>query len=340
MLPGVAASSADTTHSARATYASYTTCSAGTTSSADTTYAANSSYTADTADTADAADAAHSSYATDTTYAASPIAAANIGIAVEVIVVIDVDIVATPAAAPAPAATPECAHHYADAKRDGEAGRIVSGWRIVDGGIGVDGRAIDYDGIVGRHVDDLRIRLLDHDDALVFDDFGFYLLLLGRFQIAFLLSLFTHTLDGIHNVGLLSEKYVAEVSSPLDVVGEALDDVGEGCEGLDAWIPGLLSDGVSESFVLQGGILFQPLMELNDLKGISGGGQRLGEQRVGIESNWCNQGVELVRRNFGCWGLRGCGLALKMGRIQFGQGVSGNEEHDTEECHEVTELRS
>jgi hypothetical protein len=34
-------------------------------------------------------------------------------------------------------------------------------------------------------------------------------------------------LDGIHNVGLLSEKYVAEVSGPLDVVGEALDYVGE-----------------------------------------------------------------------------------------------------------------
>jgi hypothetical protein len=231
MLPGVPAgaagttSSADATYSADsagATYASCTTYSAGTTSSADTTYstyssgATRASYTTDTAHrsyTANPADTAHSSYATDTadtTYSAGatrPVAAANIGVAVEIVVLIDVNIVvATPAAAPAPAATPHCAHHYADAKRDGEAGRIVSGRRIVDGGIGVDRRAIDHDGIIRGHVDDLGIRLLDHDDTFVFDDLGFHLLLLGGFQISFALSFLAHSLDCIHDLSLLSEK--------------------------------------------------------------------------------------------------------------------------------------
>jgi hypothetical protein len=314
------ASSADSTYSSGVTYASCTTYSAGTTSSADTTDSSGAtcaSYSTDTAHSSYTANPAHSSYATDTadsTNATRPVAAANIGVAVEIIVLINVNIVAAPTAAPTPASAPHCAHHYADAKRDGETGRIVSGRRIIDGGIGVDRRAIDHDGIIRGHVDDLGIRLLDHDDTFVFDDLGFYLLLLGRFQISFVLSFLAHSLDCIHDLSLLSEKCVAEVSGPLDVVGESLDDIGEGGESLNAWVPRLLGDGVGECFVLQRGVLLEPLEELNDFERIGGRGEGLGEEWIGIESDGRDERVELVVRNF-CWrrrSFRGCRRALRL----------------------------
>ena len=73
----------------------------------------------------------------------------------------------------------------------------------------INRRTVDHDRIVGRHVDDLRIRLLDYDDALILNNLGFYLLLLAESQIAFTLSLFSHSLHSLHNVGLLGEKCVA-----------------------------------------------------------------------------------------------------------------------------------
>ena len=96
----------------------------------------------------------------------------------------------------------------------------------------------------------MRIGLFDDDHALVFDDFGFHLLLLGGFQIALFLGLLAHALHGIHHIALLRQECVAQVGGPLNVVGEALDYIGQSRQGLDAWVPGLLRYGISESLVL------------------------------------------------------------------------------------------
>jgi hypothetical protein len=139
-----------------------------------------------------------------------PVAAANIRVAVEIVVVIDSDVVVTtPAAAPTPTSAPHRPHRNTNAKRDRHPRRIISRWRIVNRGIGVHRWPIHDRWIVRRHIHDLRIRLLDNDRALVFDDLGFYLLLLVRFQIACALGLLAHTLHGFHQIALLRQKGVA-----------------------------------------------------------------------------------------------------------------------------------
>jgi len=111
--------------------------------------------------------------------------------------------------------------------------------------------------------------LFDDDRALVFDHLRIYFLLLTRFQITFVLSFLTHALYGIHYIGLLRQKCVAEVSGPLDVVCQSFDDVRQPSHGLNAWIPRLLSNGICEGFVLQSGVLCQKLLKLDDFERIS-----------------------------------------------------------------------
>ena len=67
--------------------------------------------------------------------------------------------------------------------------------------------------------------MLNHDDALVLDDFRLHHLLAGGFQRALAFRLLAHALDGIHHIRLLCEKRVAEIRRPLDVVGQALHDI-------------------------------------------------------------------------------------------------------------------
>src|SRR6201993_820120 len=155
------------------------------------------------------------------------VSTANIRVAVEIVVVVDSNVVvAAPAAAPAPSASPRRSHHHANAKRNGQSRGIVSRWRIVNGRVGIDWRSVHHDRIIRRHINDLWIRLLDHDHTLALDDLGFHLLLLGRFQIAGVLCLLAHALHGIHHVALLRQERVAEIGGPLNVVCESLTTSG------------------------------------------------------------------------------------------------------------------
>jgi len=64
----------------------------------------------------------------------------------------------------------------------------------------------------------LRIRLLNDDNFLALDNLGFHFLLLGGFQVAILVGLLAHALYCIHHIVLLSEKCIAKICGPLDVV--------------------------------------------------------------------------------------------------------------------------
>jgi hypothetical protein len=135
----------------------------------------------------------------------------------------------------------------------------------------------------------LRIRLLDDDRAFAFDDLGLYFLLFTRLQIAGILSLLAHTLNRSHHIGLLRQKRIAEIRCPLNIVSQALDQVGQSSQSLDAWIPRLLGNRIRKGFIFQPRILRKPLLELNNLKRIRGGGKGLGQHRIWKERNRCNQ---------------------------------------------------
>ena len=103
-----------------------------------------------------------------------PVAAVPVATVVAVVVIhipvvhVDVDAAVAPSRAVAPAAAaPERAHRDAHAEPDRDTCRVVADGRVVDRRIGINRRAVDDDGVIGRDVNHLRIGLLDDDDFLV-----------------------------------------------------------------------------------------------------------------------------------------------------------------------------
>jgi hypothetical protein len=58
----------------------------------------------------------------------------------------------------------------------------------------------------------------------------------------------------------------------------------------------LLGHSVSQCFVFQIFVLIQPLLKLNYLQWVSGSGQHLSEERIGIKRNRRNQRIQLPSR--------------------------------------------
>ena len=116
------------------------------------------------------------------------------------------------------------------------------------------------------------------------------------FRLPCVFCLLAHALDGVHHVFLLREKRVTEVGRPLDVFGQKLDGVGQGSQTLDAGVPVLLLYRFGHLLLIHALVLGQPLLQLNDLERIGGRYQYLAEQRIGVESDWRYQRIELVGR--------------------------------------------
>jgi len=95
-------------------------------------------------------------------------------------------------------------------------------------------------------------------------------------------------LNGVHHLGLLGEKGVAELGGPFDVLKELFDDVGKGGQSLNARVPVLLLDGVRKLFIFQLVVLRQPLVELDDFQRICRSRKYLRQQGIGIKCDRCD----------------------------------------------------
>jgi hypothetical protein len=154
------------------------------------------------------------------------IAAADVCIAIEVVVHVDVDIAASPAATPTPTAAPRSAHGQTDAKRDCACCNHCSRrWWIVNWWIRISRCAVYNRRVIGRHVNNFRIRLFDHNHFLALNDLRLHFLLLVRRQRPRVLRLIPHTLDRVHHVFLLGQKCISEIGGPLNIVGQAFHNV-------------------------------------------------------------------------------------------------------------------
>jgi hypothetical protein len=145
----------------------------------------------------------------------------------------------------------------------------------------------------------LRTSLFDYDDGFAFNDLGFDLLLLGCFQRPLIVSFLAHTLNGVHNIALLRQEGVAEISRPLDVISQPLYHGGQSGQGLDARIPGLFRHCIGKFLILQIRILFEPSLEKDDFERICRSRKYLSQQRVWIERNRRYERIQLLGRNFG-----------------------------------------
>jgi hypothetical protein len=138
---------------------------------------------------------------------------------------------------------------------------------------------------------------LDDDYTLVLNDFGFHQLLLGGFQIAGILGLFSHALYGLHHSALLSQERIPQIRGPLNVVSQSLYDIRQDCHGLDAGIPRLLLDSIGKRFVFQPRVFRQPLLKLDQFERIGGRRQGLCQQRVWIKGNRRHERIQLIGWN-------------------------------------------
>jgi hypothetical protein len=80
----------------------------------------------------------------------------------------------------------------------------------------------------------------------------------------------------------------------LDIASHALRDFWIPRHCLHARIPRLFCYSFGERFVLQCFVSLHPLLKLNDLQWVSGGGESLGKKRIGIQRNRRNQRIQLI----------------------------------------------
>jgi hypothetical protein len=111
----------------------------------------------------------------------SPIDIRVVVVAYVIIVDVDVDVAASPATVIAPTAAVIGTDGKSDPEGDRNARSVITGRRVVNRRIGVDGRSVNDHGIIGRHINDLRIGLLNDNYGLRFYYFRFHSLLLCGF---------------------------------------------------------------------------------------------------------------------------------------------------------------
>lgn len=172
---------------------------------------------------------------------------------------------------------------------------------------------------------------------LVFDDFCFHLLLLSSFQVPFVLGFLAHPLYRIHNVVLLRQKSIPEISRPLDVVGEPLNHVRQGSESLNTWVPRFFRNRIRKRFVFEVFVLYQPLLQLNKLERIRRSGEYLSQHRIGIKRDRRHQRIQLVRRNLTRLLVGRRARCLRLGS-RVCQGVSRYENKSAQNHNERAQL--
>ena len=120
-------------------------------------------------------------------------------------------------------------------------------------------------------------------------------MLFCRLQLVVRIRLGAQPLNGVHHIGLLRENCVTELLCPVQLVAHHLQHVGGCRERFDAFVPSLLVDLVLQRIALEILVLCDPTSRLHDLERIRRGHKDLCQQRVGIESYWGNQRIELFR---------------------------------------------
>src|SRR5580704_12648233 len=206
-----------------------------------------------------------------------------VAIAVEIVIVVDRNVViAAPTAAPSPSPVNGCSNHHSHAKGNRHSSCVVSGRRVVNGRIGIYRGAINDYRVITGNVDDFRLGLLNHNDALALYNLCFYLHLFVAFQVSLPLGFGAHALYCLHDVGLLRQESVTQIGRPLDVVCQPLEGVWNHRHSLDAWVPGLLFHGIDERLVLQSVVFRQPLLELHKFQWVRRGGKHLSKKRIRV----------------------------------------------------------
>ena len=184
--------------------------------------------------------------------------------------------------------------------RHGDAGAILYGCRAGkrcqrpeerETGIGLDGLAVDVPGVIRGHGDHLWIDRGQLNVALVVADRFLWSVLEG----SGVLSALAEDLHSSQHVLRLVVVGVAEVGGPLQVLVQHGQHLGKRGEGLDARVPRLGVDGISNLVGVDIGLGLKPMVGADDLGWIGGGDEELGHQRIRIKGDGSDQLLKLFR---------------------------------------------
>ena len=200
---------------------------------------------------------------------------------------IDVDVVdvVAPVDAAAPVISTRCPASERPGAAEGKPGAkkasaVVAGVSQVVRGIGWIGpAAIDHIGIIIRHVNRIRVRLLDRDGLATGRPVHLDDALLGRrCQLVVGVGSRAKALDRIHHIRLLGEHGIAELLRPVELCAHRRQNVGHCGQRLDAFIPTLLVDCSFQRIILEILVLLRPPVRLYDLERIRRSHQNRGQK--------------------------------------------------------------
>src|ERR1700740_1901987 len=135
-----------------------------------------------------------------------------------IIVDVKVYVAVPPPAVVTPTATVVGTNGEPDPEGNRNACSVITGRRVINRRIGVDGRSVNDHRIIGRHINDLWVGLLNDYYGLRLYYLGFHRLLFGGFEISCIHGLLAHALHRVHHVTLLRKEGVTQVGGPLDAV--------------------------------------------------------------------------------------------------------------------------
>jgi hypothetical protein len=99
------------------------------------------------------------------------------------------------------------------------------------------------------------------------------------------IGLLSQRLDCRHHGGLIGLESRTYRSVVIDVLGHRIEDGWEGHERYEGRIEALLLGSVIQCCAPQVAVLFQPIIGIDDLLGVTGSGANLRKQGIGIERN-------------------------------------------------------
>jgi hypothetical protein len=109
---------------------------------------------------------------------------------------------------------------------------------------------------------------------------------------------------------LLCQKRVSQICGPLNIAGHPLHHVWKFDQWLDARVPRLLCHSVRQRFALQILIVVHPLLKLNYFQWVGRCGERLRQERIGIERDRGDERIQLLRCECSCLLIVRCGRHL------------------------------
>ena len=143
---------------------------------------------------------------------------------------------------------------------------------------------VDDLGLVNGHVHDLGVGRQDLDLRVVDND-G---LLRAALEVAEIVGFAAEALHAVHHVVRLVDEGLADLRGPLEVFIHPGEEGGNTGDGFDAIVPRLGFDEVGA-----GGVGADEARGEDDLRGQGRGGEDLGEERIGVQGDGAEQGIEL-----------------------------------------------